>query len=56
MCGGIDEIIAAIDTTMASAQQGPLTQARAQQLNYQVKSFLVVQKSSSSPNGVHEPD
>jgi len=34
-----------IDTTMPSAQQGPLTRARARQLNYQVKSLLTVETS-----------
>jgi hypothetical protein len=42
-----DEDIPTIDTTMPSAQQGPMTRARAQQLNYQVKSFLAVHTNPS---------
>jgi hypothetical protein len=36
---------------MPIAQQGPMTRAQARRINYQVKSFLAVQ-TSSSPNGV----
>jgi hypothetical protein len=38
-----DEDISSIDTTTPATQQGAMTRARAQQLNYQVQSFLVVQ-------------
>jgi hypothetical protein len=38
--GEDDEDILSIDTTTPT-QQGPMTRARAQQLNYQVQSFLV---------------
>ena len=43
----LDEDIPSIDTTTPAAQQGPMTRARAQQLNYQVKSFLAVHTNSS---------
>jgi hypothetical protein len=43
----LDEDIPSIDTTTPTAQQGPMTRARARQLNYQVKSFLVVDTNSS---------
>jgi len=49
--GEDDEDISSINTTTPATQQGPLTRARARQLNYQVKSFLAVQ-TSSSMNGV----
>jgi hypothetical protein len=49
--GEDDEDIATIDATTPCAQQGPLTRARARQLNYQVKSFLAVQ-TSPYVNGV----
>ena len=42
-----DEDIPSIDTTTPVAQQGPMTRARARQLNYQVKSFLAVHTNSS---------
>jgi hypothetical protein len=45
------EDIPIIGTTTPTTQQGPITRARARQLNYQVKSFLAVQ-TSYSPNGV----
>jgi hypothetical protein len=45
--GEDDEDIPTIDTTMTSAQQGPMTRARARQLNYQVKSFLAVHTNPS---------
>ena len=41
-----DEDIASSDTTI-NGQQGPMTRARAHQLNYQVKSFLA--NNSTSP-------
>jgi hypothetical protein len=44
---GTDEDIPSIDTTTPAAQQGPMIRARAQQLNYQVKSFLAVHTNSS---------
>jgi hypothetical protein len=46
-----DEDIPIIGTTTPTTQQGPITQAQARQLNYQVKSFLAIQ-TSYSPNGV----
>ena len=46
-----DEDISSIDTTTPATRQGPLTRARARQLNYQVKSFLAVQ-TSYSMNGI----
>lgn len=49
--GEDDEDITSTDTTKPIAQEGPMTRARARQLNYQVKSFLTVY-SSSSQNGV----
>ena len=49
--GEDDEDITSTDTTKPIAQKGPMTRARARQLNYQVKSFLTVY-SSSSQNGV----
>jgi hypothetical protein len=49
--GEDDEDIPSNDTTTPTAQQGPMTRARARQLNYQVKSFLAL-KMSSSLNGV----
>jgi hypothetical protein len=49
--GEDDEDIPIIDTTTPTTRQGPNTQARARQLNYQVKLFLAVQ-TSYSPNGV----
>ena len=45
--GEDDEDIPSIDTTTPAAQQGPMTRARARQLNYQVKSFLAVHTNSS---------
>jgi hypothetical protein len=45
--GEDDEDISSIDTTSPTAQQGPMTSAQARQLNYQVKSFLVVHTKSS---------
>ena len=42
-----DEDIPSIDTTTPAAQQGPMTRARARQLNYQVKSFLAIHTNSS---------
>ena len=45
--GTPDEDIPSIDTTTPAAQQGPMTRARARQLNYQVKSFLAVHTNSS---------
>ena len=42
-----DEDIPSNDTTMPTTQQGPMTRARAQELNYQVNSFLPVPKPSS---------
>jgi hypothetical protein len=45
--GEDDDDISTIDTTMPSAQQGPMTRARARQLNYQVKSFLAVHTNPS---------
>ena len=42
-----DGDIPSIDTTTPAAQQGPMTRARARQLNYQVKSFLAVHTNSS---------
>jgi hypothetical protein len=55
--GEDDEDITAIDTTTTTApspltaEPGPMTRARARELNYQVNSFLAVQINSSS-NGV----
>ena len=46
-----DEDIPPNDTTMPTTQQGPMTRARARELNYQVNSFLAVHKPSSM-NGV----
>ena len=46
-----DEDISSFDTTIPIAQQGPMTRAKARELNYQVKSFLAVQ-TISSPDGV----
>jgi len=46
-----DEDIPSLDTTIPIAQQGPMTRAKARELNYQVKSFLAVQ-TISSPDGV----
>ena len=43
--------ISSLDTTIPIAQQGPMTRAKARELNYQVKSFLAVQ-TISSPDGV----
>jgi len=40
--GEDDEDISSIDTATPAAQQGPMTRARARQLNYQVQSFLTV--------------
>ena len=45
--GEDDEDIPSIDTTTPAAQQGPMTRARARQINYQVKSFLAVHTNSS---------
>ena len=49
--GEHDEDIPSLDTTIPIAQQGPMTRAKALELNYQVKSFLAVQ-TISSPDGV----
>ena len=49
--GEDDEDISSLDTTIPIAQQGPMTRAKARELNYQVKSFLAVQ-TISSPDGV----
>src|SRR6185312_11657624 len=49
--GEDDEDIPPNDTPMPTTQQGPMTRARARELNYQVNSFLVVHKPSSM-NGV----
>jgi hypothetical protein len=49
--GEDDEDIPPNDTPMPTTQQGPMTRARAQELNYQVNSFLAVHKPSSM-NGV----
>ena len=46
-----DEDIPPNDTPMPTLQQGPMTRARARELNYQVNSFLAVHKPSSM-NGV----
>jgi hypothetical protein len=46
-----DEDIPPNDTPMPTTQQGPMTRARARELNYQVNSFLVFHKPSSM-NGV----
>ena len=43
----VDEDIPSNDTTMPTTQQGPMTRARVQELNYQVNSFLAVHKASS---------
>ena len=45
--GEDDEDIPSNDTTTPIAQQGPMTRARARELNYQVKSFLANHTSSS---------
>ena len=45
--GEDDEDISSLDTTIPIAQQGPMTRAKARELNYQVKSFLAVQTISS---------
>ena len=45
--GTVDEDIPSLDTTIPIAQQGPMTRAKARELNYQVKSFLAVQIISS---------
>jgi hypothetical protein len=45
------EDIPSNDTPMPTTQQGPMTRARARELNYQVNSFLAVHKPSSM-NGV----
>jgi hypothetical protein len=45
--GEDDEDISSMDTTMPTAQQGPIAQACAQQLNYQVKSFLIAHTNPS---------
>ena len=42
-----DEDIPSNDTTMPTTQQGLMTRAHAQELNYQVNSFLAVHKPSS---------
>jgi hypothetical protein len=49
--GEDDEDIPPNDTPMPTTQQGPMTRARARELNYQVNSFLAVHKPSSM-NGV----
>src|SRR6185312_6727349 len=49
--GEDDEDIPPNDTPMPTTQQGPITRARARELNYQVNSFLAVHKPSSM-NGV----
>ena len=49
--GEDDEDNSSLDTTIPIAQQGPMTRAKARELNYQVKSFLAVQ-TISSPDGV----
>ena len=49
--GKDDEDIPSLDTTIPIAQQGPMTRAKARELNYKVKSFLAVQ-TISSPDGV----
>ena len=49
--GEDDEDIPPNDTLMPTTQQGPMTRARARELNYQVNSFLAVHKPSSM-NGV----
>jgi hypothetical protein len=46
-----DEDIPPNDTPIPTTQQGPMTRARARELNYQVNSFLAVHKASSM-NGV----
>jgi hypothetical protein len=46
-----DEDIPPNDTPMPTTQQGPMTRARARELNYQVNLFLAVHKPSSM-NGV----
>jgi hypothetical protein len=46
-----DEDIPPNDTPMPTMQQGPMTRARARELNYQVNSFLAFYKPSSM-NGV----
>jgi hypothetical protein len=50
--GEEDEDIPPNDTPIPTTQQGPMTKARARELNYQVNSFLVGHKPSSSMNGV----
>ena len=45
--GEDDEDIPSNDTTMPTTQQGPMTRARARELNYQVNPFLAVDKPSS---------
>ncbi|XP_012702858.1 uncharacterized protein LOC105914754 [Setaria italica] len=45
--GEDDEDIPSNDTTTPTMQQGPMTRARARELNYQVNSFLTVHKPSS---------
>src|SRR6185312_12688240 len=42
--GEDDEDIPPNDTLMPTTQQGPMTRARARELNYQVNSFLAVHK------------
>ena len=51
MQGEDDEDIPPNDTPIPNTQQGPMTRARARELNYQVNSFLAVHKPSSM-NGV----
>ena len=45
--GEDDEDIPSNDTFMPTTQQGPMTRARARELNYQVNSFLAIHKPSS---------
>jgi hypothetical protein len=59
--GEEDEDITAIDTTTTTApspltaEPGPMTRARACELNYQVNSFLPIQINSSSNGVLLEP-